>query len=124
MIERFSLTDSIAERLKQALKGENHYFKKAIKNRVCQLWEYVPNTFVITRLESNDDDTRTLVVCCYQGEKVCIFTKQLIEFCIDQKIEFIRFHTSVEKLARVMKHKFLFNQIAENKDESVYLLRV
>ena len=123
MREIFSLTDDIAERLKNALKGELSYFKTAIKNRSCQLWEFIPGTFVITRLEYCHDK-KTIVVCCYEGKRVCLFTKQLIQFCIDNKIEFIRFHTSVEKLGRVMKRKFLFNQVAESKNESVYLLRV
>jgi len=125
MTELFSLTDDIATRLKNALKGELSYFREAVKSRVCQLWEFLPGTFVITRLEVYEGTSeRVLVVCCYEGEKVCLFTEQLIQFCIDNRIEFIRFHTSVEKLGRVMKRKFLFNQVAESKNESVYLLRV
>jgi hypothetical protein len=124
MIECFNLSDEIADKLSQAMQGNDDYFKDAIKSRVCQLWEFIPGTFVITRLEFNQNKERTVVVCCFEGKKVCLFTAKLIQFCINNRIEFIRFHTRIEKLGRVMKKKFLFNQIAETKKESVYLLRV
>jgi len=123
--ERFLLTDEIADKLKTAIKGEKKYFTDEIKNRRCQLWEFIKDTFVITRLEvDKNSNEKTLVVCCYEGQRVCLFTTLLIEFCMSQEIDFIRFHTSFKKLGRVMQHKFIFNKISESESESVYLLRV
>lgn len=91
---------------------------------MCQLWEFIPGTFIITRLEVDPNNIQTVVVCCYEGEKVCLFTSKLIQFCIDNNIESIRFHTRLKKLGKVMEHKYLFKKIAELANESVYQLRV
>jgi len=98
--------------LDETLDGYNDYFRQAIKHGDCELWDINNgDSFCITRMETDTDKGRTiLVVCCYKGKDLNEFTNHLTATC-DANNWFLRFHTKRRGLVRWMQRGHNFNEL-------------
>jgi len=96
--------------LGETLDGYNEYFRQAIDDKECELWDINNGeSFCITRLEYDSDKQYTvLVVCCYKGKNLKPFVDHITAIA-DKKNWYIRYHTKRASLVRWMHRTFDFD---------------
>jgi len=103
------LTPEIKMALAVSMQGEDQYFDQAIKQNICELW-VINNgeSYAITRLEENNENGITLVLCCYEGKDIDCFSRHIIKIADSNKWA-IRVHTYSKVLKKWCLTRYGFN---------------
>lgn len=125
MFELSQLTLDAYIKLRSAMCGDDDYFIKAIKDKECQLWRTVSDTYIITRVE-NINGFRVLVVCCYSFGSVQMreFFNHLITICKSVKIGAIRIHTLNDKVKNFLKRYYKFKDAGIDNNGAAIISRM
>ena len=104
-----TLTPDIINFLGYTLDGYDNFYIQEISHGVSELWEINGGeSFCITRLESDLQTNKTiLVVCVYRGKNIEQFCDHVLKIVEGEKWG-LRFHTFKPAFAKWMTKKYKF----------------
>ncbi len=97
--------DNATAGLSLTLRGDLHLLKHQVNNRIAQLWEINTDkgkSWMVSRAEVLYNQSRELVICCYQGCDVKRVTQLVYDSAKQQGFDSIRYHTQRKGLNRLV----------------------
>lgn len=94
-VKKIAFTTVALDKLKTALDGYEDFYKAEIEAGRADLWQVDGGeSYAITRLEYDERlQGDILILCCYEGQRILDYTRQLIKTCKNLGLVGLRIHS-------------------------------